>query len=195
MSHKDKDHMSLTIPSADAFRVAQSELPKLAAQLSMVHCSDLNGSRYHHQAQITWHKGRFFCMWFEDLWREDLSGQKAGYATSKDGLRWGAPGILAPMAERGYEMSTRESSGLWNRGHDLLALCAISLRMGYACVHAPVAERSYHGFAGGRPPGLRRQATTQLFAVNRICKAPRIDVTVNPCYPETLQIRFTAKYP
>jgi hypothetical protein len=115
--------MSLTLPSAKAFQVAQSKLPKLATQLSIVHCSDPNGNRYHHQAQITWYKDRFFCMWIENLWREDLPGQKAGYATSKDGLCWGAPGILAPMAERGYEMNTRESSGLWNRGDDLFALC------------------------------------------------------------------------
>ncbi|NQU76823.1 MAG: exo-alpha-sialidase [Planctomycetes bacterium] len=31
--------------------------------------------------------------------------------------------MLAPMAERGYEMNTRESSGFWNRFNGLFALC------------------------------------------------------------------------
>lgn len=65
--------------------------------------------------------GMFWCMWSAGPEVEDFPTQEVRYATSKDGLVWGAPrSLTGPPAEgRGYI-----ARGFWERDGELLALVA-----------------------------------------------------------------------
>lgn len=156
------------LPDAKAFLVDPNLLPKLPVQIGIVHYPTEHEHRYHHQAQITWHNGLFFCMWIEHPYREDQPGQMVEYATSRDGLSWSKPDVLAPAVSMGYELGVRHSGGFWNRGNELFAVSAQYMYEqdnisdfpqcksdffawdGRQWRHAGVQLDDFHGFEGPR---------------------------------------------
>ena len=126
----------MTLPDALVFHVEPYLLPKLPVQVGVVRHPAAGDNRYHHQPQITWHGGRFFAMWVDHPYREDMPGQIIECAESGDGLVWSSSDILAPVVELGPEcdpaLGVRVSGGLWNRNSELFALSARFDRLDYS---------------------------------------------------------------
>jgi hypothetical protein len=91
---------------------------------------------------LTQYAGRFWIMWSDGPGVEDRVGQRVKFATSSDGLKWSAPGVLA-ASPRGsgpdsphYNTRTDQgfrwiSRGFWQRDGELLALCSLDEAAGF----------------------------------------------------------------
>lgn len=70
---------------------------------------------------LLYYENRFWCMWSFGPEEEAKIGQKVLYSTSKDGINWEKPDILAEPLETGYGYIAR---GFWVYRNNLLALTA-----------------------------------------------------------------------
>jgi BNR repeat-like domain len=72
--------------------------------------------------------GRYFCFWSHGPVIEDQATQHLQYATSRDGLEWSEPAVLAGPPREGFGYVAR---GLWLRDGQLLALASLFEAPGY----------------------------------------------------------------
>ncbi len=70
---------------------------------------------------LLYHQGLFWCMWSFGPEEEALIGQSVLYSTSKDGITWEKPQILAQPVHKGLGYIAR---GFWVYKNELLALAA-----------------------------------------------------------------------
>jgi len=75
------------------------------------------------------HDGRYWCFWSHGPVIEDRATQHLRYATSRDGLVWTNPKLLAGPPRAGYGYIAR---GLWVRDGELLALASLFEAPGYS---------------------------------------------------------------
>ncbi|MCM8821715.1 MAG: exo-alpha-sialidase [Candidatus Omnitrophica bacterium] len=70
---------------------------------------------------LLYHENRFWCMWSFGPEEEALVGQSVVYSTSRDGINWEKPQILAEPRDKGYGYIAR---GFWVYKNNLLGLAA-----------------------------------------------------------------------
>ena len=87
--------------------------------------ADLNDPtqwNYRLHSYLAYHDGQYWAMWSHGRLVEDHPTQHLRYSTSRDGLRWSEPKILAgPPPEEGFRLISR---GFWIRDGQLLALAS-----------------------------------------------------------------------
>lgn len=124
---------------ADPHQIAFDRLPKIPSQHAVV--SDVLGAGGHRVNQhnyLVHFAGRFWAMWSDGPGESrgpgkvpghDRADQHVSFATSPDGLHWGAIGNLTGRPDPGYGWIAR---GFWIREGKLLALASRYLAPGYA---------------------------------------------------------------
>ncbi len=124
---------------ADAHAIDFDRLPRLASQHAVV--SDVLGAGGHRVNQhnyLVHFAGRFWAMWSDGPGESrghgkvpghDRADQHVSFATSPDGLQWGAIANLTGRPDRGYGWIAR---GFWVREGKLLALASRYEAPGYA---------------------------------------------------------------
>ncbi len=129
--------------------------PPSEAKLSQV---DKQSGGVNQHNYLVHHQGKFWIMWSDGPGVEDRVGQRVRFATSSDGLNWGAPQFLTPPPPRSGPENphhgTRSDQGLryiargfWQRDRDLLALASLDEAAGF---FGPSLElRAFHLQAGG----------------------------------------------
>jgi hypothetical protein len=125
----------------DPFRIDFDTLPRVPGEHVVV--SDVrssNGVNQHNY--LVHHLGMFWIMWSDGPGVEDRVGQRVSYATSPDGLEWGAPRFLTPeppgsgpdsphygtRTEQGFRWISR---GFWHRDDGLYALASLDEAAGF----------------------------------------------------------------
>lgn len=96
-------------------------LPQAPVRTALLHKAEPGGWQYSHHGSIVWHDGRFFAMWSNARKDEDSSSQIVRYATSRDGLKWNPPRVLAPDPDGEAGELRRLAGGFWQRDGELLA--------------------------------------------------------------------------
>lgn len=124
---------------ADPHAIDFDHLPKVASQHSVV--SDVlpaGGHRVNQHNYLVNFAGRFWVMWSDGPGESrgqgkvpghDRAGQQVSFATSPDGLKWGAMANLTGRPDPGYGWIAR---GFWIREGQLLALASRYEAPGYA---------------------------------------------------------------
>ncbi len=113
--------LDLTSTGVDPARIEFAMLPELPGDHGIVSLGDERWQfRLHNY--LVYHDGRFWCFWSHGPVIEDRARQHLQFATSRDGLSWSEPRVLAPPPRDGYGYIAR---GFWVRGDELLALASL----------------------------------------------------------------------
>ncbi|WP_078083604.1 sialidase family protein [Microbulbifer mangrovi] len=114
-------------------------------------------SQYNHGAVLFAYNGTLYAQWQSSTRDEDAADTRVLYASSRDGLQWSAPVVLAPARED----AVVTSGGWWAAGDDLYAFInvwpnALSPRSGYPEVFTSHNGEGWSGpvrpqFASGEP--------------------------------------------
>ncbi|MCB1077907.1 MAG: hypothetical protein KDM64_08790, partial [Verrucomicrobiae bacterium] len=125
----------------DPHQIDYAKLPRVPSEHAVV--SDVRSEKGVNQHNyLAYYGGKYFAMWSDGPGIEDRVGQRVKYATSPDGLTWSAPRFLTPeppdsgpdsphygtRTDRGMRWISR---GFWERGDELLALCALDEAAGF----------------------------------------------------------------
>jgi hypothetical protein len=106
----------------DPANIEWAALPRAEAETAVVFRARPTGAGYNMHGYIAHHGGRFWAMWSSGIGFEDMAGQQIRFATSSDGLKWSADGIIAASSPEGdWRYIAR---GFWIRDGKLLALAS-----------------------------------------------------------------------
>lgn len=136
----------------DTHRIDFDNLPRVPSRhavVSDVHATggspaglDKKGGGVNQHNYLAHHNGKFWAMWSDGPGIEDRVGQRVKFATSADGLKWGAPKFLTPAPPNSgpesphYGTRTTKgfryiSRGFWKRDGELLALASLDEAAGF----------------------------------------------------------------
>jgi hypothetical protein len=108
-------------------RIDFAKLPVLGGRHAVVSTPDAAWQfRLHNY--LAHHDGRYWCFWSHGPVIEDQARQHLRYATSRDGLAWSEPQVLAGAPREGFGYIAR---GFWQREGELLALASLFEAPGY----------------------------------------------------------------
>lgn len=155
------------------------EVPE-GVETATVYQAEQGKSQYNHGAVLFAHNGTLYAQWQSSSRDEDAADTRVLYATSRDGLQWSAPEVLAPAREE----AVVTSGGWWAAGDDLYAFINVwphqlSPRGGYPEVFTShkggdwsgpvrpqfasgelldgVIEQDFHAYCGRLVTALHRQ--------------------------------------
>jgi hypothetical protein len=109
----------LATGGTDPDKIDYDKLPRVKG-MKVVICPKDPEWKFQLHNYLVRHEGLFWCMWSHGP-AEDDPTQHIRYATSKDGLTWGASKVLAGPPKEGYAYIAR---GFWPRDGELLAMLA-----------------------------------------------------------------------
>jgi hypothetical protein len=109
------------LPS-DPAEIDWKALPRIPTAAAVVFRGVENVAAFNLHSYIAHHDGKFWAMWSCGKVHEDKAGQQVRYATSRDGMKWSEPELLAAPPEGNFRCIAR---GFWIRNGELLALYSI----------------------------------------------------------------------
>lgn len=126
-------------------------LPKVGGRHALVSLGDRQWQfRLHNY--LAHHDGQFWCFWSHGPVIEDRAGQHLRYATSRDGLSWSKPQVLAGPPRKGFGYIAR---GFWLRDGELLALASLFEAPGYSGGHLELVAFRWNGDRSAWQPAGR----------------------------------------